>query len=115
MDLPAGITYLGPPTFPGCKFNRLIIRSSDFINEKHSGEHIFDGMDTSTIIYTPASEVEKFQKIYAGKVYPLELLGISDIKNSSSTTKTNFDLQGRAVKGAAKRGVYIKDGRKVIK
>lgn len=115
LDLPANVTELGAPTFPGCKFDRLIIRSGDIINEKHTGEHIFDGMDTSTIIYAPASEVEKYQKVYAGEVYPLEVLGISDVKNSVSSTKTTFDLQGRPVKEMSKHGIYVKEGRKVIR
>ena len=115
LDVPANVTQLGAPTFSGCKFDRLIIRSCDIINERNKGEHIFDGMDTSSIIYTPASEVEKYQKVYAGEVYPLEVLGISDVKNSASSTKTIFDLQGRAVKGTPKHGVYVKDGRKVMK
>lgn len=115
LDVPANVTQLGAPTFSGCKFDRLIIRSCDIINERNKGEHIFDGMDTSSIIYTPASEVEKYQKVYAGEVYPLEVLGISDVKNSASSTKTIFDLQGRLVKETSKHGIYIKDGRKVIK
>ena len=41
--------------------------------------------------------------------------GIEDLKNSKIERLMYFDLQGRPVKGTSKRGVYIKDGRKVIR
>ncbi|UKK53823.1 hypothetical protein [Prevotella sp. E2-28] len=45
---------------------------------------------------------------------PDESTGISSV-NSSTTSSPFFDLQGRPVKSTPKHGVYIKEGRKVIK
>ena len=113
LDLPASITWIGSPAFPGCKFKRLIIRS--VLNERCLGEHFFSGMDTSTVGYTKASEVDKLQKLYEGTVCSLEVLGISKVETPSSDTSATFDLQGRCINGEPKRGLYIRNGKKVIK
>ena len=51
-----------------------------------------------------------------------EVLYSADSVTSIQTPQKNeaskdylFDLQGRPIKGEAKRGIYVKDGRKVIK
>ncbi|UKK53827.1 hypothetical protein [Prevotella sp. E2-28] len=41
-------------------------------------------------------------------------IGVTPFAKSTSHN-IHYDLQGRPVKGAAKRGVYVKEGRKVIK
>jgi hypothetical protein len=113
VDLPASITWIGSPAFPGCKFNRLIIRS--VLNERCLGEYLFSGMDTSTVVYAQASEVDRLQKLYAGTVCSLDVLGISKVEMPSSDTSAIFDLQGRRINDEPKRGLYIRDGKKVIK
>ena len=70
-------------------------------------------------LYVPDSDVENYKKIYQGTVLPIssseEALGISDVTPSSTMSADSYDLQGRPVKGEAKRGIYVKEGRKVIK
>ena len=108
--LPASIKSIGVLAFRGCKFDHLIIRGklSDF------NKHIFDGMDTSTTIYTPASQVKEIQKIYDGVVLPLEdYTGIQPTKCSSGIPSPSYDPQGR-LKGRLSKGLYIQNGRKVM-
>lgn len=116
LDMPVSTTRIGASAFFGCKFSKLIIRG--VLDERCLDEHLFEGMDTSTIIYTQASEVEKFQKIYKGKVYPLlpsgEPTGIREHDKPSPATET-FDLLGRSMKDKSYKGVYIQKGKKVVK
>ena len=67
------------------------------------------------LVYTQASEVDRLQKLYAGTVCSLEVLGISKVETPSSDTSATFDLQGRCINGEPKRGLYIRNGKKVIK
>ena len=71
LDLPASITEIAGPAFRECKFSKLIIRG---VLGLHLNNHIFDGMDETTIIYAQPSEVEKLQAIYGDSVLPLESL-----------------------------------------
>ena len=116
LDMPVSTTRIEASAFFGCKFSKLIIRG--VLDERCLDEHLFEGMDTSTIIYTQASEVEKFQKIYKGKVYPLlpsgEPTGIREHDKPSPATET-FDLLGRSMKDKSYKGVYIQKGKKVVK
>ena len=77
---------------------------------------LFYGMGTRTEIYVLPSEVEKFQAIYGGAVYPLSFsnqpAGISDVNQSVITSTDFYDLQGRHITGTPSKGVYIENGRK---
>ena len=115
LDLPASITHIDPPAFRGCKFNSLIIRG--IFDERYLNKHIFDGMDTSGIIYASASEVEKFQKIYEGVVLPLGKYnptgtGIQVISFSSDNPSPIYDIQGHRLSNPPQKGIYIHDGKK---
>ena len=70
------------------------------------------------IIYAQRSEVPKFKKVFSGTVLPLEYYtaGMLDshVKDSKSTPNL-FDLQGRRIQGEPKHGVYIQNGKKVMR
>ena len=73
-------------------------------------------MNEDAIIYVRKSEIEKFKKVFSGTVLPLEEYVASDIKSpgvSNSNTSHFYDLTGRPVAAPAK-GIYIKDGKKVM-
>jgi hypothetical protein len=114
LDLPASVTCLGWGAFQGCKFDHLIIRG--MLDFRSTIERlIFDKMDTSTIIYTPASQVEKIKKIYDGAVLPLEkyISGILSTKSSPDNPSPVYDLQGRQTP-TPQKGIYIRNGKKII-
>ena len=111
LDLPASITYIGDDVFSGCKFDHLIIRG----RLNYPSKYIFNGLDTSTPIYTIASQVEELKKIYEGEVLPLEAYidGIEQIKRHQPSTHV-FDLQGRRLSDKPSKGVYIQNGKKLV-
>lgn len=115
LDLPASVTDIPGSAFRGCKFNSLIIRGDLGL---YPSSHIFDGMDTSSTVYTLASQVKRLQKIYNGVVLPLEDY-TSDILPTTYSSDIFFpvvyDLQGRRLSGKPAKGVYIENGRKRVK
>ena len=69
LDLPKSVNRLGSSIFAGCKLKSLYIRG--VIDSHWMSPSIFFNMDTQTKLYVLQSEVEKFQEIYQGPVYPL--------------------------------------------
>lgn len=57
-----------------------------------------------------------YGKINASKgiEYINALTGIRDVPTTSTTSDTTYDLQGRLVQGSPQRGIYIRNGRKVV-
>ena len=117
LDLPESVTRLGWSPFIGCKLDSLVIRGileSNWVNE-----WLFKGMGTQTKVYVQTSEVEKYKKVYKGPVYPLsdEMNGISDYTLPEDNSSALFDLQGRKLSNETTlpKGIYIKNGRKVVK
>ena len=81
---------------------------------------MFSGMSTQTKLYVLPDEVDKFKAIYGGPVFPLpssgETTGIESMNNVQCTmNNVLFDLQGRRIQGSPKHGVYIMNGKKVMK
>lgn len=113
LDLPASVTDIPGSAFKGCKFCNLIIRGN---LGQHPSGRIFDGMDTSTTVYTLASQVNRFKTIYEGIVLPLEDY-TSDIRSTMSSSEMPFsayDLQGRRLKDKPQKGVYIQNLQKHV-
>lgn len=69
LDLPESAVRLGSMIFAGCKLNTLYIRG--IIDSNWMNSNIFRDMNTQTKLYVQPSEVNKFQTIYNGPVYPL--------------------------------------------
>ena len=114
LDLPESVNRLGYDVFSGCKLESLYIRG--IIESRWITSDLFGGMGTDTKVYVQPSEVEKFQRVYKGKVYPLpdQEDGISDIIHPTSNSYDLFDLSGRRVVNP-KRGLYIQGNKKIIK
>ncbi len=115
LDLPESVCRLGGSAFSGCKLDSLLIRG--IIDSYWVSDELFQDMGTQTKIYVQPSEVEKFQKIYKGTVYPLtdQMNGISYTLSPVSNSSELFDLQGRRLMGTPQKGVYIQNGRKYVR
>ena len=69
LVIPEEVTYLGWHLFEDAKsLKELYIRG---ILNPECMDGLLDGMDTTVAVYVQPSEVEKFQAIYNGPVYPL--------------------------------------------
>ncbi len=114
LDIPENVSSFEEGVFRWSPIKTLIIRGT-FPEELR--RDTFYAMDEErTVIYVRKSEIEKFKKVFSGTVLPLEEYVASDIKSpgvSNSNTSHFYDLTGRPVAAPAK-GIYIKDGKKVM-
>ena len=114
LDLPESVCRLGDSAFSGCKLDSLLIRG--IIDSYWVTDYLFNGMDTRTKVYVQPEEVEKFQKIYQGTVYPLtdETNGIADFICTFGSSTELYDLQGRKLSSKPTKGIYIKNRKKYV-
>lgn len=116
IDIPESVSVIGYSAFYECKFDSLIIRG--VLEPEYMTEDLFYDLDTKTKVYVQPSQVEKFQALYRGTVYPLQsseqATGITDIECIPSVPSEFFDLQGRRIVGTPKRGIYVKEERKYV-
>lgn len=120
--IPESVTFIGGQFCYGNKMEAILIKG--LVNKEY-GENgirnIFDGLDTSTVVYTLASEVERYQKRYKGKVMPLDAYQQTDISNNigdlsvlSSDSPVIYNLQGILLNGKSQKGIYIQNGKKKL-
>ncbi|MBO4891784.1 MAG: leucine-rich repeat protein [Prevotella sp.] len=76
LVIPEGVTNLGWHLFNDTKsLEELYIKG---VLEPECMRDLFGGMDTKVTVYVQSSEVEKFQAVYKGPVYPLPESGTDD-------------------------------------
>ena len=124
--LPESVKYLDWEVFSGCEsLKALVIKGVLSLNS--DDKYDFDGMSEKTIIYTLPSQIKTIQKYFKGTVLPLdeyqpeeETTAIQSVKGESENKKY-YDLQGRKINAQGtrhnvqlKKGIYIRDGRKVV-
>lgn len=117
ITIPESVTYIGGQLFFGNEMETILIKG---LVNKEFGEdgvkHILDGLNPSAVIYTQPSEVERFQRWFAGSVKSLSSLSVNGVTSSGNVSPVVYDLQGRRLSGQPQRGgVYIQNGRKVLK
>ena len=126
IDLPKSVNRIDPVAFEGCSLDTLIIRG--VLDRNFLSERSFEGMGNSTIIYARQSEIDKIKKVYSGEVLPLDSytaihdLSAPEMVNGQSSNGKWYDLSGRRIgdgqwkmdNGQLPRGVYIRDGKKVL-
>ena len=112
LDLPESVNLIGWGAFSGCKLDHIIIRGE----LRYLDRYVFDMMDTSTVIYTPASQVEKIKEFYSGVVLPLEeyTSGICTTECSSEKNTSVYGIHGSRYQGTPTKGLYIQNGKKVV-
>lgn len=113
LDFPESVMYFAESVFRWSPIKTIVIRGT-FPEGLRSDTFYF--MDDEVIIYVQQSEVEKFKKVFNGKVLSLEEYtnNIKIIENSESSFNS-YDLHGRRLDGQPKRGIYIKDKKKYMK
>lgn len=115
IELPQSIRHLEDFVFKSCHFNALVIRG--IIDRDSLSGLMFGGLDTSSTVYVEESMIDEFQKIYVGRVLPLEAYTPSGLSSLVSPYIENFplhDLQGRRLAAKPQKGVYIQGGRKFV-
>ena len=115
IDIPQSVTSFGGSAFRWTHLDALVVRG---LFSENIREDVFSLVDQKMIVCVQRSEIPKFKKVYAGSVLPIDEYTNNLITISSSSTCHSpsilYDLQGRRVTGSATRGIYVKDGRKVM-
>lgn len=74
------------------------------------------GLNETTTIYVPESEINRYKEVFSGTVLALDeyKTGIQAPTSSQDYAGYIYDLSGRRVQGTPKKGVYIQGGKKVV-
>lgn len=121
LDIPKSVSSFAESVFRWSPIKTLVIRGTFPDGFRYD---TFYSMDDEVVIYVQRSEMEKLKselkkvRGFSGTVLPLEsYTTVSVDKPSCMTTESSifYDLQGRRINGKQPRkGVYIRDGRKVV-
>ncbi|MBR5039169.1 MAG: leucine-rich repeat domain-containing protein [Prevotella sp.] len=114
IDLPESVQTIGWIPFMGCKPEAVVIRGT--LNSEGLNEHICKGLDESSTLYVPATEIDRYKDVFSGKILALDeyQTGIQAPTSANDDTGLIYDLSGRRVQGTPKKGVYIQNGEKVV-
>ena len=112
IEVPASVYLIGGLAFRGCTLDALVIRGhiSEYLTKD-----VFSGLDVSTPLYVPASEVARYQSVYSGTVLPLDSYQAKiSMPELSTGHSLLYDLEGRQLQGRPAKGLYIENGRKRV-
>ncbi|MCR5779441.1 MAG: leucine-rich repeat protein [Bacteroidaceae bacterium] len=118
IDLPKSVSYFAESVFRWTHLDALVVRGT-FPATLRSDTFYF--VDDSMIIYAQPSEIPKFKKVFSGTVLPLEDYVDAVHAPQSSTINHDlsnhqyYDLSGRRLVTPPTRGLFIRDGKVVIK
>ncbi len=103
IDMPESIQTIGSLAFRECKLDALIIRG--ILENQSLNRSLFSGLDESTKLYVPTSEIERYKKIYAGPILPLD-----SYSGSSETTEDPINCRPFVEEGKTWTLCCLKDG-----
>ena len=119
LDIPKNVSGFAESVFRWTHLDALVVRGT-FPATLRSDTFYF--VDDSMIIYAQSSEVAKFKKVFSGKVLSLEdyedgiKTGIIAPRSIASLINHSlFDLSGRCLSAPPTKGLYIKNGKIVVK
>ena len=114
IDLTERMEAIGSLAFYACSLDTLIIRG--ILDSQSVNKNLFVGLNESTKLFVPASEIGRYENIYAGPILPLEniITSLPSLLYSSDKSKNVYVLSGRRLQKAPQKGLYIQDGKKVV-
>ena len=113
VHLPKFLKTLDKAAFDGCPLERVFIERLNIEVYKD----FFDALDKSVVLYVHQRVLNKAKELYSGTVLSIEdyETGISHVPAAGSNNEERlYDLQGRRLKAAPQRGMYIRNGRKYV-
>lgn len=117
IDIPENVSGFAESVFRWTHLNTLVVRGIFPGNLRYD---TFYFVSDSMIIYAQTSEVPKFKKVFSGTVLPLNeytdgIIAPQNANADSAISPPLYDLQGRPQHKPQVKGVYIRQGRKVVK
>ena len=113
IDIPESVTKIGNYAFDNCFPDALIIRG--ILNNLDSD--LFEGLGEATKIYVPSAELERYKNKYNREFFPLEdyTTGVQETKSLSDMPSPMYDLSGKTYHRTNAKGIYIQNGKKIVK
>jgi hypothetical protein len=114
VSIPASVTSIGKRAFSGCSSLVAIYCYGE--EPATVGESAFDGIDKDNcIIHVPDNCEAKYSAAEGWKEFPnIWASGIREIKNETTINDRWYSLDGREIKQPSKKGIYIKNGEKIV-
>ena len=119
VDLPASLSEMQGGAFRACT-NLVDVYCRAMTPPNAEQTNIFDEISPDAVLHVPYDALQLYKQASPWwnfkRIVPIEETnGIVTSKVQSSSHPSVFDLQGRRINGEPKRGLYIRDGKKVIK
>ena len=118
ISIPAGVTTVAKSAFQNCSNLKDVYCWATTLPT--AGNYVFRDIAADATLHVPAEALEAYQSTYPWN----EINHIVAINEAESIThhlspitqhpSALYDLQGRKVTGTATRGIYVKDGKKVV-
>lgn len=120
LDIPSNVSGFGESVFRWSPIKTLVIRGTFPDGFRYD---TFYFMDDEVVIYVQQSEIEKLKseliklKSFTGTVLPLENYhaGIENTVAECVGSPYAYDLHGRRLASPPAKGIYIQNGRKVVR
>ena len=116
IDIPESVSVIGSYAFYGCMPDALVIRGR--LSREYAYNNILTGLNESTTLYVPISEIDYFKPHFSGTILPVDQYHTADIVNTPSSKVIShplFDLRGRRLETSPKKGVFIYNGHKYVR
>lgn len=117
IELPESVVAVGRLAFGGCyKLNSITIHSP--VPPQADEDIIQDGKYNTVVLYVPEGTSANYREAPIWGKFENIVEGTSSIipnMNTNTNSSECYDLQGRRLSGQPQRGVYIQDGRKILK
>ena len=118
VDLPAALTEIKGDAFKFCA-NLVDVYSRAMTPPQAEDIGIFKGVSSEATLHVPNDALQAYKNAETWRkfkyIVPIEETNGIMAHKYEFVRQRIFDLQGRAVKGTPRHGVYVKDGRKVIR
>ena len=119
ISIPASVTSIGSSAFRYCSKLKDVYCWTSALPSV--GNYAFRDIASDATLHVPAEALETYKSTAPWSDFP-NIVAITETENISGTSANSqhttspilFDLQGRKVKGQPTRGIYIKDGHKVV-
>ena len=118
VEIPNSVTSIGSLAFNNCSSLTSVICYAEDVPEL--GWDVFrDVPQSEATLYVPASALEAYKAADQwkefGTILPIEdANGISSTTAEQETDATYYTLDGVSVKNPTKKGIYIKNGKKIL-
>ena len=111
------VAYFGGEIFKDCKNLKKVVCNANKVPKAYY--NIFEGFDVkSATLYVPETSIDAYKNSIDwsqfGSIKAIDPADAIAGLKASADNGPIFDLQGRQLKSAPQKGIYIQDGKKVL-